>query len=107
VIGQIHGGVVQGMGYAVMENLVVEKGRIISNNFNNYLIPTVRDVPEIVVDVVEEGYSKGPFGAKGIGEPSLMSSPPSVANAISDALKIRMKELPITPEKILLSLKEV
>ena len=107
VIGQIHGGVVQGMGYAVMENLVVEKGRIISNNFNNYLIPTVRDVPEIVVDVVEEEYSKGPFGAKGIGEPSLMSSPPSVANAISDALKIRMKELPITPEKILLSLKEV
>ena len=107
VIGQIHGGVVQGMGYAMMENLVVEKGRIISNNFNNYLIPTVKDVPEIVVDIVEEEYSKGPFGAKGIGEPSLMSSPPSVANAISDALKIRMKELPITPEKILLSLKEV
>lgn len=107
IIGQIHGGVVQGMGYALMENLVVEKGKIVSNNFNNYLIPTVKDIPEIVVDIVEEEYSQGPFGAKGIGEPSLMSSPPSVANAISDALKIRMKELPIIPERILLSLKEV
>ncbi|QTA37643.1 xanthine dehydrogenase family protein [Thermosipho ferrireducens] len=101
-VGQVHGGVVQGMGYAVMEEIKMNNGQIITNNFNNYLIPTVKDVPEnIHVDFVEDMYPEGPFGAKGLGEPSLMSSPPSVANAVSHALGKRIRKIPIAMEDII------
>ncbi len=106
LIGQVHGGVVQGMGYALMEELKFSGGRMIVRNFNDYIIPTIRDIPKIHVDFVEEPFEEGPFGAKGIGEPSLMSSPPSIANAVSNALGVRFTELPITPERIILKLEE-
>ncbi len=101
-IGQVHGGVIQGMGYAVMEEIKMTNGQITTNNFNNYLIPTIKDVPQnIHVDFVEEEYPEGPFGAKGLGEPSLMSSPPSIANAVSNALEKRMRKIPISLENII------
>ena len=104
-IGQVHGGVVQGMGYAMMEEIKHDKrGKMIVTNFNNYVVPTIRDIPDIEVKFVEEEFEGGPFGAKGLGEPSLMSSPPSVANAISDAIGVRFNRLPITPEEILLKI---
>ena len=107
IIGQVHGGVVQGMGYALMEEIKhSEDGKMLTVNFDNYVVPTIRDIPEIEVDFVEEPFEEGPFGAKGIGEPSLMSSPPSIANAVSNALGKRFNKLPITPERILLSLEE-
>ncbi len=104
-IGQVHGGVVQGMGYAIMEEIKHdEKGKMLVTNFNNYVVPTIRDIPNIEVKFVEEEFEGGPFGAKGLGEPSLMSSPPSVANAISDAVGVRFNRLPVTPEEILLKI---
>ena len=101
VVGQIQGGIVQGMGFAFMEKLVLDNGRISTLNFNNYTVPTVRDVPKMHIDIVEDEFPHGPFGAKGIGEPSLMSCPPSIANAISDAVGRRVRVLPAEPEYVL------
>ncbi|SHE37810.1 CO or xanthine dehydrogenase, Mo-binding subunit [Marinitoga hydrogenitolerans DSM 16785] len=101
VIGQIQGGAVQGMGHAIMEEIKQKDGKIISDNFNNYIIPTIKDIPEIIPDVVEEEFPYGPFGAKGIGEPSLMSAPPSIANAVSNAIKRRIIKIPISIEDII------
>ncbi len=103
--GQVEGGVVQGMGYAISEEIKHdENGRMLTTNFNNYIVPTIRDIPRVHVKFAESPFSKGPFGAKGLGEPSLMSSPPSIANAVTDALGILINRLPITPEEVLLKL---
>jgi len=101
-IGQVHGGVVQGMGYAIMEEIKQDNGKILTDNFNNYIIPTIKDAPQnIHVEFVEEEFSEGPFGAKGLGEPSLMSSPPSIANAVSNAINKRISKIPISMEDII------
>ena len=103
--GQIEGGVAQGIGWALMENMVTEKGKIINPDFRDYVIPGPLDLPPIQSILVEPVEPNGPFGAKGIGEPALNPSPAAVANAIYDAIGIRMTELPLTPEKILAALK--
>ncbi|SHH41378.1 xanthine dehydrogenase family protein molybdopterin-binding subunit [Thermosipho atlanticus] len=101
-VGQVHGGVIQGMGYAIMEEIKQENGKILTDNFNNYIIPSIKDIPEkIHVDFVEDEFSEGPFGAKGLGEPSLMSSPPSIANAVSNAINKRINRIPISMEDII------
>jgi len=100
VEGQMQGGAVQGMGLAVMEELVTDDGRILNPNFTDYLIPTSMDAPEIVPVIVETDDPEGPFGAKGIGEPSLIPTPAAVANAISHALGKQVRELPATPERV-------
>lgn len=104
--GQIFGGVVQGIGYALMEELVYEDGTITNGELSNYLIPTSMDVPTIEPIFVESYDPVGPYGAKGIGEPTLIPVAAAIANAIRDATGIRFKELPITPEKIFMALKE-
>ncbi|MFA7427039.1 xanthine dehydrogenase family protein molybdopterin-binding subunit, partial [Mesotoga sp.] len=102
VMGQIQGGFAQGMGYAIYEDLKHRDGRIISDNFNTYIIPTVHEVPpELVIDVVEDPFPEGPYGAKGIGEPSLMPVPAAVANAVSMAIGKRVRRIPVTPEYVL------
>lgn len=101
IIGQIQGGAVQGMGHAIMEEIKQKDGKIITDNFNNYVIPTIRDIPEIISDIVEDKFPYGPFGAKGIGEPSLMTAPPSIANAVSNAIKKRIVKIPISMEDII------
>lgn len=101
VIGQIQGGAVQGMGHAIMEEIKQKDGKIITDNFNNYVIPTIKDIPEIIPDIVEDEFPYGPFGAKGIGEPSLMTAPPSIANAVSNAIKRRIVKIPISMEDII------
>ncbi len=107
VVGQIQGGFVQGMGYALYEDLKIKKGQIITDNFNTYIIPTIRDIPDILeVDIVEDSYSEGPYGAKGIGEPSLMPTPAAIANGISRAIGKRVKRIPATSEYILKLIKE-
>ncbi|TYB84179.1 MAG: xanthine dehydrogenase family protein [Kosmotoga sp.] len=107
VVGQIQGGFVQGMGYALYEDLKIKKGKIITDNFNTYIIPTIRDIPDILeVDIVEDPYSQGPYGAKGIGEPSLMPTPAAIANGISRAIGKRVKRIPATSEYILKLIKE-
>ncbi len=106
--GQIQGGALQGMGYGIMENLVVKDGIMLNPNFSGYTIPTSLDVPdeEIIPIIVEKKFSDGPYGAKGLGEPPLISVAPAIANAIYHATGVRIRHLPILPEKILAALKE-
>jgi len=104
VRGQIAGGTHQGLGYALMEEFVLENGRILTPSFAEYLIPTSADYPPTDVIVLESGTGVGPFGAKGIGEPALTPAAPAVANAVADALGVRIHELPLTPERVLKAL---
>ena len=79
---------------------------MINDGFLDYKIPTIGDIPEIETILIETDDPHGPFGAKGIGEPGLVPTAPAIANAIFNAVGIMVKELPITPEKILKALKE-
>ena len=104
--GQIQGGVAQGLGWALMENMATEKGSIINPDFLDYLIPTAMDVPNITPILVEPIEPNGPYGAKGIGEPALNPAMSAITNAIYNATGIRIKELPVSAEKILAELKQ-
>jgi CO/xanthine dehydrogenase Mo-binding subunit len=104
--GQVEGALVQGIGFALMENVLLERGKVSNSNLADYKIPTSLDVPKLRTILVRTNEPSGPFGAKGIGEPGLVPMAPAIANAIYDAIGIRFKELPITPEKILAALKE-
>lgn len=105
VEGQIEGAVAQGYGYALTEQYEYENGRVLNPNFLGYRIPRSNDIPEIVPILVEKIDSEGPFGAKGVGEPGSVPTAPAIANAVFDAIGIRINSLPITPEKILESLR--
>jgi xanthine dehydrogenase molybdenum-binding subunit len=104
VEGQLEGGGAMGLGYSLMEELHLEKGKVLNGNFLDYKIMTFPDMPPIESVIVETYDEKGPFGAKGIGEPPLVGSAPAIANAVWDALGVRIRELPITPEKIVAAL---
>ena len=104
--GQVYGGAAMGIGYALTEQLVLKNGKVINPDFRDYKILTAADVPNIEAVVIETDDPFGPFGAKGIGEPGLVPTAPAIANAIYDAVGVRIKELPITPEKVLAALKE-
>lgn len=103
--GQMDGGFAMGFGYAVFENLQVEKGRINNNSFSSYIIPTAKDMPDLKKFIVEDPEGTGPYGAKGIGEPVMIYVAPAILNAIYDAVGVRIYDLPATPEKILKALK--
>ncbi len=105
VEGQIEGGVAMGIGYGLMELMVLEGGRVVNPQLANYIVPTTLDVPEIESKIVEIPEPKGPYGAKGIGEPSLLPTAPAIVNAIYDAVGVRIRDLPATPEKVLKELK--
>lgn len=102
--GQIEGGVVQGMGYALMEELKVVDGRCLNPGFTDYLIPSAVDAPVVESILVELPYSRGPHGAKGVGEPALIPAAAAVANAVSFACGHRFTHVPITPERLLAEL---
>jgi nicotinate dehydrogenase medium molybdopterin subunit len=101
VEGQIEGGSVMGLGYGLLEEVTTVKGDIKNNNFTDYLLPTTLDVPEITAIIVEDREPTGPFGAKGVGEPALIPTAAAIANAVYDAIGVRIYSLPITPEKVL------
>jgi CO/xanthine dehydrogenase Mo-binding subunit len=100
VEGQILGGTVQGIGYALLENVVFENGVMANAQFTNYTIPTALDTPPISVAIVEKPYSRGPFGAKGVGELPMDVPAPAVAAAIHQATGMLLTELPLLPERI-------
>ena len=105
--GQTEGGTTQGLGFSLMEELRRDNnGRILNPNFLDYKPPTALDAPDIKVIHVESNEALGPFGAKGLGESSQNCSAGAMANAIYDAIGLRITSLPITPEKILKALKE-
>lgn len=98
---QVQGGVAQGLGYARMEDLVVRDGRVLTQDFTTYLIPGSLDVPDIVSIAVEDHPEEsGPFGMKGIGEVAMNGPLPAVANAVWDACGIRIRQAPITAERV-------
>ncbi|UCG66704.1 MAG: xanthine dehydrogenase family protein molybdopterin-binding subunit [Deltaproteobacteria bacterium] len=104
--GQIQGGVAQGLGWTLMENMVTEKEGIGNPDFLDYITPTALDVPNITPILVEPIEPNGPYGAKGIGEPALNPAMSAITNAIYNATGIRIKELPVSAEKILAELKK-
>ncbi len=103
VIGQIEGGIAQGVGLAVMEELLLLDGRPRNPSFTDYLIPTALDMPEVVATLVEEPEPGAPFGAKGVGEPPVISSTPAVVAAIRDATSAPLTRVPVRPDDIALS----
>ena len=105
--GQIEGGMVHGMGPALIEEMLVgEKGEILNPSFADYKVPTALDIPEVTPLLVEVPHQDGPWGAKGIGEMTTVPIAAAIANAIYHAVGVRIKSLPITPEKLLRALKE-
>ena len=106
VEGQMEGGSIYGMGYALTEEVIMEKGITMTPSFAEYIIPTAADVPDVKAILVESGGGLGPYGAKGIGEPSCSIIAPAIINAIYNAVGVRIKNLPATPEKIIRVLKK-
>ncbi len=96
VEGQIHGGIAQGLGLALMEEFI--PGR--TENLHDYLIPTVGDMPEIVVHLIEDPEPEGPYGAKGVGEPALIAAPPAILGAIRHATGVRLTRVPVLPHRL-------
>jgi aldehyde oxidoreductase len=99
--GQIHGGIAQGLGLALMEEYLPSK----TDNLHDYLIPTVGDVPPITVHLIHDLEPLGPYGAKGVGEPALVATAPAILNAIRHATGLRMTQVPVTPSRLLAALK--
>jgi CO/xanthine dehydrogenase Mo-binding subunit len=100
VRGQIEGGIMQGVGLAVMEELILDRGVILNASFTDYLLPTFLDAPDVEIELIEEPSPWGPFGAKGIGEPPTISSTPAVVAAIRNATGLELHRLPIRPQDI-------
>jgi CO/xanthine dehydrogenase Mo-binding subunit len=100
VVAQIEGGVSMGVGYGLMEEVLVKQGAIRNPRFSEYYVPTVLDMPEVTSLLVEREEPTGPFGAKGVGEPALLPTAPAILNAVAVATGIRVKEIPVTSEKL-------
>ncbi|HLN85424.1 MAG TPA: molybdopterin cofactor-binding domain-containing protein, partial [Candidatus Limnocylindrales bacterium] len=106
VTGQIQGGIMMGLGYALSEGLIFDQGKITNASFADYKIPTIEDIPRSTPIIVEKKYSSEPYGAKGVGEMSVFGIAPAVANALARATGVRLKELPMSAEKLLEQLKQ-
>lgn len=98
--GQVEGGVVQGLGFALTEEHALRDGRILNDQFSTYIIPTPLDVPEIKSVLVESAFTWGPYGAKGLGETPIIAVAPAVVAAIHHAVGVRLYSLPATPERV-------
>jgi CO/xanthine dehydrogenase Mo-binding subunit len=104
--GQIEGGVIQGLGYALMEELGTEEGRISTLTLGDYKLPTMPDIPKLETVLLESPSGPAPYQSKGIGESSNVPIAGAIANAVYDAVGVRIIDLPITAEKVLRALKE-
>jgi CO/xanthine dehydrogenase Mo-binding subunit len=105
--GQIYGALAQGVGYALYEELKSDRGKIQNPNFRDYKIPRTHEMDfPIDLEFIETDDRFGPFGAKGVAEPGLVPTAPAIANAIYNAVGVRIRDLPITPEKMLAALKK-
>lgn len=105
VEGQIEGGVVMGMGMALMEEYELDQGVPKTAGFSKYILPTSLDIPQIHCVIVEDPEEIGPHGAKGVGEPTSLPTAPAILNAIYDAIGVRIDTLPASPERILAALR--
>ncbi|MFQ5850542.1 MAG: xanthine dehydrogenase family protein molybdopterin-binding subunit [Candidatus Binatia bacterium] len=104
---QLAGAAITGLGQALFEQMVFDNGQLVNPNFVDYVLPSLGDMPDVIESIpVEVPHKEGPFGAKGIGETALIPVAPAIANAVFDAVGVRIKQLPITAEKIFLALEE-
>ena len=101
VEGQVHGGIAQGLGMALMDEYI--PGR--TENLHDYLIPTIGDIPPIETIIVEDPDAHGPYGAKGLGEHVLIPTAPAILNAIYDAVGVRITKVPATPARVRAAIK--
>ncbi|MCK4257643.1 MAG: xanthine dehydrogenase family protein [Halanaerobiales bacterium] len=104
--GQVVGAVIQGVGTALMEEMILKDGKLLNPSFVDYKIPTAKDCPKIITEFVETPLKDGPYGARGVGEPAMIPAAPAIANAVYDATGVRITSMPITAEKVLKALKE-
>jgi len=98
--GQINGGVIQGVGYATMEEVLVEDGRVTSLSLGDYKLPSIKDIPELKTVLLESEDGYGPYGVRGIGEGPHIPVPAAISNAIMDAVGVRIADLPLTAERV-------
>lgn len=104
---QVEGAIVQGIGSALWEQLIIDdKGKVLNPGFADYKIPTADDIPEMDIKFLEYPEETGPFGARGVAEPAMVPTAPAITSALYDALGIRINTLPLTPEKVLMAIKE-
>jgi CO/xanthine dehydrogenase Mo-binding subunit len=103
--GQINGGAIQGFGYATMEEVRVEDGRVTTLSFGDYKMPNIRDIPELRTVLLESEDGYGPYNIRGIGEGPHIPVPAAISNAIMDAVGVRIADLPLTSEKVYRALK--
>ncbi|MCH8193125.1 MAG: xanthine dehydrogenase family protein molybdopterin-binding subunit, partial [Planctomycetes bacterium] len=96
--GQIDGGVMQGIGYALTEELLVEQGRVTTVTFGDYKVPTMQDIPEMNTVLLQSEIGLGPYQIKGIGENPIGPVAPAVANAVAAATGVRIRSMPMGPE---------
>ena len=106
VEGQIEGGIAMGIGFGLQEEILFDEGEQLNPNLTNYIMPTSLDMPKIDVDIVKNYDPTGPFGAKGVGEPTSVPTAAAIANAIYDAVGVRITSLPATAEKVLKGINE-
>lgn len=106
VEGQVEGGIAQAIGQALMEDYRLDQGRTSTPGFAKYILPTSLDVPRVNTVIVEDPDPIGPLGVKGVGEPAMVPTIPAVMNAIYDAVGVRIRDLPATPEKVLMAIRE-
>jgi CO/xanthine dehydrogenase Mo-binding subunit len=104
---QIHGGIMQGIGFALMEERIIDEftGKVLTTDLHSYKLPTIADAPEIEVIIVSEGDPLiSNTGVKGVGEPPIIATPAAIANAVNNAIGVRVKDLPMTPDRVLMAL---
>jgi CO/xanthine dehydrogenase Mo-binding subunit len=104
VKGQLLGGMMMGVGLSLFEEMVYEDGRMVNPTFMDYLIPTAQEAPPMEAIIVEKPHPAGPYGAKGIGETSIVLIAPAIGNAFHAATGVRIKDLPLLPHKVLSAL---
>jgi len=103
---QIEGGIVQGLGSVLLEEMKIKEGKVLNPSFVDYKIPTIGDTPEMKISIVEVPEPTGPWGARGIAEACMVPTAPAIANAVFDAIGCRINSLPITAEKVLKAVME-
>jgi CO/xanthine dehydrogenase Mo-binding subunit len=104
---QIAGAALMGLGHALFEQMVFDDGQLVNGTLLDYPVPSIRDMPDQIVPIlVEVPHPDGPFGAKGVGESGLLAVSPAIANAVEAAVGVRIRDLPITPEKVLRALRD-
>lgn len=103
--GQMEGAILQGLGTALFEELILKDGRVLNPSFVDYKIPTADDMPEMVIKFIENPEETGPFGARGVAEPAMVPTAPAIANAIYAATGIRLNTMPLTAERVLNAIK--